>query len=119
MKALETILKLEWAGAAAAALLVYGVLHGSWWLFAVLLLAPDLSMLGYLLGPRAGAFAYNFCHVLFWPAGLLAMGLLGTPMLIQIALIWFVHIAMDRALGYGLKLPNDFRDTHLGRIGRS
>jgi hypothetical protein len=27
------------------------------------------------------------------------------------------HIGLDRALGYGLKLPDDFRHTHLGTIG--
>jgi hypothetical protein len=28
------------------------------------------------------------------------------------------HIGVDRALGFGLKLPTGVRDTHLGRIGR-
>ena len=27
------------------------------------------------------------------------------------------HVGWDRALGYGLKLPTGFKDTHLGRIG--
>ena len=37
---------------------------------------------------------------------------------IHMAAIWTAHIAMDRALGYGLKLPTGFTDTHLGRIGK-
>ena len=27
------------------------------------------------------------------------------------------HIGIDRALGYGLKLPSGFKHTHLGVIG--
>jgi hypothetical protein len=34
------------------------------------------------------------------------------------AAVLLTHIGLDRTLGYGLKLPTDFRDTHLGRIGR-
>ena len=29
------------------------------------------------------------------------------------------HTGMDRAVGYGLKYPTGFSDTHLGRIGRA
>jgi hypothetical protein len=30
-----------------------------------------------------------------------------------IALIWIAHIAFDRLLGFGLKYPTQFKDTHL------
>jgi hypothetical protein len=91
----------------------------SWWLFALLILAPDLSMLGYLAGPRVGAVAYNALHILIAPLILGIAGvLLAAPITTAVALIWIAHIAIDRALGYGLKLPTGFRDTHLGRIGR-
>ncbi len=33
-------------------------------LFVVLILAPDLSMLGYLAGSRVGAAVYNVVHTL-------------------------------------------------------
>lgn len=91
----------------------------SWWLFALLILAPDLSMLGYLAGPRVGAIAYNALHILIVPLVLALAGyVVGSSMATAIGLIWIAHIAIDRALGYGLKLPSGFQDTHLGRIGR-
>lgn len=89
----------------------------SWVLFALLLLAPDLSMLGYLAGNRVGALLYNSAHTYALPAALLAAGLwLGAATPVALALIWLAHIGMDRALGYGLKYPTAFKDTHLGRV---
>ena len=125
MRPVYLAIRLEWWAVAAAAVAGYAFADGSWWLFAALLLAPDLSMLGYLGGPRLGALAYNALHILVAPVLLLAAGVYaggGTPvsgnLLLHVALIWIVHIAIDRALGYGLKLPTGFQDTHLGRIGR-
>jgi hypothetical protein len=77
-------------------------------------------MLGYLRGPRPGAAAYNLGHTWLLPGILAAVGILGgTPLVIDLALIWLGHIGADRLLGYGLKLPTAFQDTHLGRIGRN
>ena len=113
-----TLLRIEGLAMLAAGLVLYARLGGSWVLFAVLLLAPDLSMLGYLRGPRIGATTYNLFHLYLWPAGLGVAGLLmGNPTSLWLALIWSSHISGDRALGYGLKLPTAFNDTHLGRIG--
>ena len=90
-----------------------------WWWFFVLLLLPDLSMLGYLLGNKAGAFVYNLCHhrglaiVLF----LLGISFLNYPILKMIGIIMFSHIAMDCLFGYGLKYQKGFKYTHLGEIG--
>ena len=97
--------------------LLYWLHGGSWWLFALLLLAPDASMLGYLGGPRLGAAHYNAFHTYPLPAVLAAFGLLSgfTPAL-AVAFVWFAHIGMDRAVGYGLKYPTAFGDTHLGRV---
>ncbi|NIP81670.1 MAG: DUF4260 family protein [Gemmatimonadetes bacterium] len=94
----------------------YIALDASWLLFALLLLAPDLSMLGYLAGPRTGAGAYNLVHLYLWPAGLLVLGISGAPWALPPAAIWAAHIGLDRALGFGLKRPGGFRDTHLGRL---
>ena len=103
----------------AASLVAYGLLGFSWLLFAVLILAPDLSMFGYLAGPRVGAIAYNAVHTLIAPAVLAAAAwLLTAPLLTALALILLAHIAADRVLGYGLKHPTGFKDTHLGQIGR-
>ncbi|WP_137929427.1 DUF4260 domain-containing protein [Mesorhizobium comanense] len=119
MKPLDLMIRLEWAAVAAAAVVFYASSGVSWWLFVVLILAPDLSMFGYLAGPRIGATAYNALHILIVPVLLLLVGYLsGYAVAIAVALIWIAHIAIDRALGYGLKLSTSFQDTHLGRIGR-
>ena len=97
--------------------LLYWLYGGSWWLFLLLLLVPDASMLGYLGGPRFGAVAYNAFHSYPLPAVLAAFGLLGGfPLALVVALVWFAHIGMDRTIGYGLKYPTAFEDTHLGRV---
>ncbi|WP_342211395.1 MULTISPECIES: DUF4260 domain-containing protein [Mesorhizobium] len=117
MKPLDLIIRLEWAVVAAVAIVFYAWSGVSWWLFGLLILAPDLSMFGYLGGPRIGAIAYNALHILIVPVLLLLVGYLSGHA-IAVALIWIAHIAIDRALGYGLKLSTGFQDTHLGRIGR-
>ncbi|PDQ20419.1 hypothetical protein CN311_14180 [Mesorhizobium sanjuanii] len=119
MKPVDLAVRLEWVAVAVAALFFYAISGVSWWLFALLILAPDLSMLAYLAGPRVGAFAYNAFHILIVPVLLVLAGnVFGSAMATAIALIWIIHIAVDRALGYGLKLSSGFQDTHLGRIGR-
>lgn len=102
-----------------ASILLYAHVGGSWWLFVLLLLAPDLAMLGYLGGPRLGARLYNVAHVYAGPLVLAALGVWQSwPLGVALALIWTAHIGMDRMLGYGLKLPEGFQHTHLGRIGK-
>ncbi|HKK37452.1 MAG TPA: DUF4260 domain-containing protein [Paracoccaceae bacterium] len=113
------ILRAEGAAALAAALLAYAHLGLSWWLFAALILAPDLAMLGYLRGPRLGAALYNAAHTYVLPV---LVGIVGwwvdSRLALGVALILVAHVGFDRAMGYGLKLPQGFRHTHLGRIGR-
>lgn len=117
--AVRTWLRLEGAVLAAGAIWLYSQSGASWWLLALLALAPDLSFLGYLAGPRTGATIYNLVHSYVFPAIFLAAGvLLAVPLLQSIGLVWIVHIGIDRALGYGLKYPNAFSSTHLGNIGR-
>jgi len=92
--------------------------HG-WGLFAVLALAPDLSLAGYFGGPRIGAIAYNAAHTYIVPAVVGCVGVCCSGTLpMAIALIWIAHIGMDRAIGYGLKYASGFNDTHLGPVGR-
>jgi hypothetical protein len=116
---LDLLVRLEWAFLFVLCCAAYALSGGSWPLFFLLILAPDLSMLGYLAGPRIGAAAYNLFHTSIVPLCLLAAGFLaGQYLAMQIAAIWLAHIAIDRALGYGLKFSTGFQDTHLGRIGR-
>jgi hypothetical protein len=114
----RALLRIEGLMLFAAATALYWVSGASWWLFAVLLLAPDLSFVAYLAGPRFGAIGYNAAHTTLGP---ILLGLLGTvmpwPPAATIALIWLAHIGIDRAVGYGLKYASGFGVTHLGRIG--
>ena len=97
---------------------LYGLTGGSWVLFAALFFAPDLSFFGYLAGASAGAWTYNVAHSYAGPLiVVLALLLMNNP--VSLALIWIAHIGFDRVLGYGLKYPTAFQDTHLGRIGKS
>ena len=96
-------------------ILAYTGLGMGWIWFAVLFLAPDLGMVGYLAGPRPGALLYNAFHTYLLPAALIGAGwYLSTSVAVSVGLIWTAHIGMDRMLGYGLKRPTGFRDTHLG-----
>ena len=115
----RSILRLEGAAALAAAIALYAHAGFSWPLFAILLLAPDLAMLAYLIGPRPGAAAYNLVHTYALSVPLALAGyLLASPIALALGLIWIAHIGMDRMFGYGLKYASGFSDTHLGRIGR-
>ncbi len=92
---------------------------GGWWILLVpLLLLPDVSMVGYLRGPGLGATLYNLVHN--WAV---ALALLGAGVALEVTwlalagAVLVAHAGIDRALGYGLKYPTAFHDTHLGRIG--
>jgi len=111
------LLHVEGAVAAAAAVTLYFHLGYPWWLLVVLALAPDVSMLGYLGGPAAGAVTYDLAHTYALPVVLGVVGVLaGADLPVQVALIWITHIGVDRAIGYGLKYPTAFQDTHLQRV---
>ena len=112
-----TLLRTEGIALLALSVLLYWVNGGSWLLFGALLLAPDLSMLGYLAGPKVGAAIYNAFHTYAMPAVVGASGMIfASPLMVAVALIWFAHIGVDRTLGYGLKYPTSFKDTHLERV---
>jgi hypothetical protein len=110
----KTFLRLEGLTVLALALWGYFQLDGPLWLLAVLALAPDLAMVGYLAGPRVGSLSYNVAHTYTLPAVLGVAGFwLGAPLAILIALVWSGHIGADRLVGYGLKYESGFKNTHL------
>jgi hypothetical protein len=116
----RVFLRLEGAALLGLATFLFWKTGTSWWLYAILILAPDLSMLGYLAGPRIGAVVYNAVHAMIGPAALAVAGfLLPSFDMIAVALIWIAHIGADRALGFGLKYADGFGYTHLGRLGRA
>jgi hypothetical protein len=114
------MLRLEGVALAAAALAAYAATGAEWKTFALLFLVPDLSFVAFMFGPRIGAAAYNAMHATPGPLALGAAALvLHQPFALSLALIWMAHVGFDRAFGYGLKYASGFRDTHLGRIGRT
>lgn len=113
-------LRVEGLAAFVSGVVLYLAANGNAIGLVPLLLLPDLSIVGYLAGPRVGALAYNVAHT--WTPGLVVLGLsawLGSPALQLAGATLIAHVGMDRAFGYGLKLPTSFSDTHLGRIGRA
>ncbi len=110
-------LHLEGLAVLCATTFLYGSAGYSWGKFLLLFLAPDLLMIGYAFGKAIGARIYNAGHTYVAPILLLAVSrLTHHPYLLPLALIWIAHIAFDRLLGYGLKYPTAFKDTHLGRV---
>jgi hypothetical protein len=111
------LLHLEGAAVAVAAVILYFYADYPWWLLVVLALAPDLSIVGYVGGARVGAVAYDVAHTYVFPVFLAMLGVVTeADAAIQVALIWLTHIGVDRAIGYGLKYPTAFKDTHLQRV---
>ncbi|MCX6952713.1 MAG: DUF4260 domain-containing protein [Verrucomicrobia bacterium] len=113
----KLLLHAEGFAVCVAAVVAYHAGGFPWWKFAVGFLAPDLAMIGYAFGPRIGAATYNAAHTyvavgLLWLAG----HFLAIPALWPLGLIWAGHIGFDRLVGYGLKYPSDFKDTHLSRV---
>ena len=117
---MKALLKTEELAEMLLAVVVFAQLPYAWWVLPAAFLLPDLSMLGYLAGPRAGAFSYNLLH---HKALAIAMGLtgwaLGQPLLLLAGTVLLFHSAFDRMLGYGLKYGSGFQHTHLGQIGRA
>jgi len=119
MNNITNILKSEGLVFFISAVWAYHFVGTSWALFVILLLVPDVFMIGYTKDSKFGALVYNIGHTYVIPFIILIIALLfQKPMLLPIAIIWIAHISMDRMLGFGLKYDTDFKDTHLGRIGK-
>ncbi len=115
----KILLRLEGLTLFAAMLVLYATWGGSWWIFAILFFAPDLSFAAYLIDRKTGALVYNAVHSYMAPVALMTVGFaFDEPLILSIAMIWLAHIGIDRALGYGLKYTAGFAFTHLGRLGR-
>src|SRR5215469_6354704 len=111
------LLRVEGAFAFGVSILLYSESNTSWILFAVLFFSPDLFMLGYLVNTRIGAAVYNVVHTLFTPGILIVIAMFTSrQQVLPFAFIWTAHIGFDRMLGYGLKYPTRFKDTHLQHV---
>jgi hypothetical protein len=110
----RTFLRVEGVAVLAIALGSYFSLDGSPWVLIALALAPDLSMLGYLAGPKVGSLSYNVIHTYALPLAVGSMAVwFSSRLALLLALIWIGHIGADRLFGYGLKFDSGFADTHL------
>jgi hypothetical protein len=115
----RVVLRLEGLCVLIVASVAYSKFGLGWGTFALFFLTPDISLFGYLAGPKIGAISYNLAHSYIGAVACLVAGvILPAPTIVCIGLIWCAHIGFDRALGYGLKYSDGFGFTHLGRIGR-
>ena len=116
---MKLIIQIEEAAMLLLSVYLFSSLSNPWWLFGVLFLAPDIGMLGYLINTKAGAFTYNILHhkgiaILLYLAGIY----FNQPIMQLIGLVMFGHSSFDRLLGYGLKYGDNFKNTHLGTLGK-
>ena len=116
---MKYILKLEEAAMFVLCIYALTLLHVSWWVYLLVLIAPDISCIGYLAGNTIGAGCYNLFHHKGIAIAIFITGfVLRNDWMQVIGIILFGHSSMDRMLGYGLKLDCGFKYTHLGLIGR-
>lgn len=116
---MKNILKMEEAAMFGFSIFLFALTKYSWWVYPAFILAPDISMLGYLLNSKVGAPCYNLFH--HKAVALLIFGLgeyFSSSELYLVGIILFGHSSMDRMLGYGLKYQDSFHHTHLGWIGK-
>jgi hypothetical protein len=116
---MKNILKLEEAAMFGISIYALSLFHVDWWVYPVLFLGPDISALGYLVNNTVGAVSYNLFHhkaiaILIFVTGLM----LKNEWLQIVGIVLFGHSSMDRMFGYGLKLNQGFKYTHLGIIGK-
>jgi hypothetical protein len=116
---MNNLLKLEELGQFLLSIILFNQLEYPWWVFPACLLLPDLSMVAYIINTKAGAWSYNFFHHKLVAITVFFFGLsLDLPLLTLAGVILFGHSAMDRMFGYGLKFNDNFKNTHLGWIGK-
>ncbi|HWB27212.1 MAG TPA: DUF4260 domain-containing protein [Chitinophagaceae bacterium] len=114
---MKTLIQLEELAMFLLSIYLFSRLSFAWWWYPSLILLPDISMLGYIFGNKAGAVAYNFVHhkaiaIAVYIAGVYT----GNEVLQLTGLILFGHSSMDRMMGYGLKTFKGFKFTHLGEL---
>jgi Domain of unknown function (DUF4260) len=115
---MKNVLKLEEAAMFGLCVLILANMGVPWWIFVILAIGPDISMVGYIVNNTIGAFCYNFFHHKGIAVAVFVIGvLLDSSSVSIIGIVLFGHSSMDRMLGYGLKLKEGFKYTHLGKIG--
>jgi Domain of unknown function (DUF4260) len=117
---MKSLIKLEELAEFVLGILIFSNLDFAWWYFPLLILTPDVGMLGYLINPKIGAWLYNFVHHKALGILILILGFyLENQIILLAGTILFAHAAFDRINGYGLKYEDSFQNTHLGKIGKT
>jgi len=116
---MKNLLKIEEIALLGLSIFLFNQTPFSWWWFPALILLPDLSMMGYVSGPKTGALLYNFFHHKAVAIIVICLGgYLSNDWLSLAGIILLGHSSMDRIFGYGLKYTDDFKHTSLGWIGK-
>jgi hypothetical protein len=114
---MKTIIQLEELAMFLLSIFCFNQLHFAWWWYLVLILTPDIGMIGYVFGNTIGAICYNIFHHKALAIAVFMLGLYYQQQTIQLAgIILFGHASMDRMMGYGLKKFEGFKFTHLGNL---
>ena len=117
MDAIKVNLRIEEFLLLLGGIYCFGLLGYSWWWFALLLLTPDIGMIGYVINSRIGAFTYNLLHSKVTALTVWGIGIWCSSLPLQlVGIILFCHACMDRVVGYGLKQSDSFYNTHLGKL---
>jgi hypothetical protein len=112
---MKNTIRLEELAMFLFSILLFRQTEFAWWWYLALILAPDIGMVGYAINTKVGAFTYNLFH--HKGIGLVLLGLgwyFNLAWLELSGIIIFGHASLDRIFGYGLKLPDHFKHTHLG-----
>ena len=116
---MKNIIQLEEAAMFGLSIYFLNSADAEWWWYLLLILGPDISMLGYAAGDRTGAVVYNLFHHKGVAVAVFMAGIFAPHLLLQvIGVVLFGHSSMDRMFGYGLKTAKGFKYTHLGIIGK-
>ena len=118
---MKILLKLEEAAITAISIYFLSIYNLGLpvWLWILLFFSPDIGMLGYAVNTKTGAVMYNFFHHKGIAIIIAATGyFLQNEVVTAIGILLFAHSSFDRMLGYGLKYPDSFQNTHMGRIGK-
>lgn len=116
---MKNLIKLEELALFLFSVYLFSQLSFAWWVYPLFFFAPDLSIVGYLAGPRFGAVCYNLIHHKAVALATIVLGsFLGATVLSLAGVILLGHSSLDRVLGYGLKTTESFNQTSLGTIGQ-
>lgn len=111
---MKQLVKLEELALFLFSIFLFSTLSFSWWLYPALLLAPDLSMIGYSANTKVGAIVYNLVHHRAWAYTLIILGAyLKNEVLSLAGIILVGHSSLDRVFDYGFKYGDNFKRTHL------